>query len=403
VVAVLVLGCFGAVLDRRRHESFKGNFSGFLRLSRARVEANPMLAGRADIKDGLALEDTPGYDAQFMYAMTFDPFLLRYRDHLAQYQTFIDSPPYRYGRIGFSLLTKVLSGDRATLYPATMVLSILGAIGLSAFMLASAARGSGGSALAGALIILVPGFWTSLYAGLPEPVAAAALLSGYLCLRSRAWVAAGVLFAISVLVRETGCLLVLCLAVPLVTSGRWRVALGLLVLSIGPLVLWRLYVGWVFFPEFGTGAFPSLPDDFGGPFAGMVELWTALARGQYWTDVWELRRAAIGYSMVIAAGFGLASFLAIRKPGPVTIAAAGYGVMAILFNLKNVWVQAGNAERLTSDLLLMLALSTAVGFAGSAPRLRMAVRLFWIGVGVYVVVGGWDATYIRETFLPQLW
>jgi hypothetical protein len=151
--------------------------------------------------------------------MTFDPFLLRYRDHLAQYQTFIDSPPYRYGRIGFSLLTKVLSGDRATLYPATMVLSILGAIGLSAFMLASAARGSGGSALAGALIILVPGFWTSLYAGLPEPVAAAALLSGYLCLRSRAWVAAGVLFAISVLVRETGCLLVLCLAVPLVTSG----------------------------------------------------------------------------------------------------------------------------------------------------------------------------------------
>jgi hypothetical protein len=403
VVAGLVLGCFGAVLERRLHESFHGNYSGFLRLSRARIEANPMLVGRDDIKNGLALEDSPGYDAQFMYAMTFDPLLLRYRDQPAQYQPFIDSPPYRYGRIGFSFLTKVLSGDRETLYPATMVLSILGAIGLSALVLASAARGSGGSALWGALIILVPGFWTSLYAGLPEPVAAAALLSGYLCVRSRQWVAAGVLFAISVLVRETGALLVLCLAVSLVMSGRWRVALGILALSIGPLILWRLYVGWVFFPAFGAGAFPSPPDDFGAPFAGMVELWTAIARGQYWPDVWELRRAAVWYSMVIAAGFGLASFLAIRKPGPATIAAAGYGVMAILFNLKNVWVQAGNAERLTSDLLLMLALATAVGFAGYSPRLRTTVRVFWIGIGAYVLVGGWDATYIRETLLPVLW
>jgi hypothetical protein len=402
VVAGLVLGCFGAVVERRLQESFHGNYSGFLRLSRARIEANPMLVGRDDIKDALAPEDSPGYDAQFMYAMTFDPLLLRYRDQPAQYQAFIDSPPYRYGRIGFSLLTKILSGNRPALYPATMILSILGALGLSAFMLAAVAHRSGGSALWGMLIILVPGFWTSLFTGLPEPVAAAAVLAGYLCVRSRQWVAAGVLFAISVLVRETGALLVLCLAVSLVMSGRWRVALGLLALSIGPLVLWRLYVGWVFFPAFGAGAFPSPPDDFGAPFAGMIQLWTAIGGGQYWPDTWELRRAAVCYSMVIAAGFALASFLAIRKPGPVTITAAGYGVMAILFNLENVWVQPSNAERLTSDLLLMLALATAAGFAGYSPRLRTAVRVFWISIGAYVVLGGWDATFIRETVLPLL-
>jgi hypothetical protein len=362
-----------------------------------------MLVGRDDIKDALAPEDSPGYDAQFMYAMTFDPLLLRYRNQPEKYQPFIDSPPYRYGRIGFSLLTKILSADRSSLYPATMVLSILGALGLSGFMLASAARMSGTTALWGALIVLIPGFWTSLYAGLPEPVAAAALLSGYLCVRSRQSVAAGVLFAISVLVRETGALLVVCLAVSLVMSGRWRVALGLLALSIGPLVLWRLYVGWVFFPAFGAGAFPSPPDDFGLPFAGMIHLWSAISQGQYWPGVWELRRAAIWYSVVIAGAFGVASVLAIRRPSPVTIAAAGFGLMAILFNLKNVWVQAGNAERLTSDLLLMLALSTATGFASYSPRLRTALRIFWIGVGTYVLAGGWDAAYVRETFLPTLW
>jgi hypothetical protein len=403
LVAALVLACFGAVLERRLHEAFHGNYSGFLRLSRARIDANPMLEGRADVKQSLILEDSPGYDSQFMYAMTFDPFLMRYQNRPAMYQLFIDSPPYRYGRIGFSVLTKILSGDHWNLYPATMIKSILGALALCAFTIAVAARGSGGSALWGALIILVPGFWTSLYMGLPEPVAAAALLSGYLCVRSRQWVAAGLLFAVSILVRETGALLVVCLAASLIISGRWRVALGLLAMSIVPLILWRLYVGWVFFPEFGALAFPKPPDDFGAPFAGMINLWTAVARGQYWPDLWAMRRASLCYSMVVAGGFGLASVLAIKKPSPVTIASAGYGVMAILFNLKNVWVQAVNAERLTSDLLLTLALASAVGFPGYSRSLRTGVLIFWTAAAGYVWFGMFDAPYIRSTLLPGLW
>jgi LPXTG-site transpeptidase (sortase) family protein len=79
------------------------------------------MAGREDIAQSVRFSPDGGYDGQFFYFMTFDPFLTAFRHEPQRYGEYIDFPPYRYGRIGFSLLTKVFSGDRPAWYPATMV------------------------------------------------------------------------------------------------------------------------------------------------------------------------------------------------------------------------------------------------------------------------------------------
>ena len=78
-----------------------------------------------------------------MYFATFDPFLRVYKSTPATYGQIMDASPYRYGRIGFSLLTRVLSGGQWERYPVTMVWLILGALALTAFLLARIAQRHG--------------------------------------------------------------------------------------------------------------------------------------------------------------------------------------------------------------------------------------------------------------------
>jgi hypothetical protein len=56
---------------------------------------------------------------------------------------FIDNPPYRYGRIGFSALTRLVSAGRAERYPAVMVWLILAAHVALAAALAAVALATG--------------------------------------------------------------------------------------------------------------------------------------------------------------------------------------------------------------------------------------------------------------------
>jgi hypothetical protein len=104
----LVLGTYGAFLRHKLHVDYRGNYSGFLQLSLERFDHNPLVMDRPEIRRAVLLLDNSGYDGQFMYYMTFDPFMRRFDS----YRSVVDYPPYRFGRIGFSLMTKIASGDR---------------------------------------------------------------------------------------------------------------------------------------------------------------------------------------------------------------------------------------------------------------------------------------------------
>jgi hypothetical protein len=396
LVGLLVLGVYGTVVADRLRESYQGNYSGFLMVSARMFDRNPLLNTRADVRQSLVLDEGGGYDGQFMYFAAFDPFLRAFHDRPTAYRTVMDGAPYRYGRIGFSLLTRLLSAGRWQWFPVTMVWIVVGSLCLCAMLLAWTATANGQSPAIGALVVLVPGFWQSVQTGLPEPLAAAMLIGGCLCLL-RGWpVWAGVLFGASLLVRETGVLAVGALVVASLLSGRRREALMLGLISAAPVLLWRLYVAWILHPAFGVEALISHPPDLGWPLAGVRDLWLSIAQATYFPGVPELSRAGIVYPVLLVCGCALAAVLVIRRPNPLSVAALLYGILAICLNFEFIWVHVGNAQRGTYELFVMLALSSA-GSREYPSWLRNALRVFWGASAAYIFLAGFDALFIRSS------
>ena len=396
LVGLLVLGVYGTVVGDRLRESYQGNYSGFLMVSARMFDRNPLLNTRADVRQSLVLDEGGGYDGQFMYFAAFDPFLRAFHDRPTAYRTVMDGAPYRYGRIGFSLLTRLLSAGRWQWFPVTMVWIVVGSLCLCAMLLAWTATANGQSPAIGALVVLVPGFWQSVQTGLPEPLAAAMLIGGCFCLLRGWWVRAGLLFAASLLVRETGVLAVGTLVVASLLTGRRREALMLGLISAAPLLLWRLYVAWILHPAFGVEALISHPPDLGWPLAGVRDLWLSIAQATYFPGVPELSRAGIVYPVLLVCGCALAAVLVIRRPNPLSVAALLYGILAICLNFEFIWVHVGNAQRGTYELFVMLALSSA-GSREYPSWLRNALRVFWGASAAYIFLAGFDALFIRSS------
>jgi hypothetical protein len=396
IVAALVAACYYAVVRARVDDTYGGNYSGLLMVSKQGFNKNPLLNTREDVRDSLVLQDS-GYDGQYMYFSAFDPLLRQYKKAPSAYRNVMDAAPYRYGRIGFGLLTFAFSAGQWQRFPQTMTWLIVFSVFLAALVLARMAQGQTLSPALGASVLLVPGFWLSVQSSLPEPIAAAALLGGIFFISQSRWWLAAALFALSLLVRETGIVAVGCTLVAAMLSGNRRQALAVGAGAAGAVVLWRLYVAWVLFPDWGIEGLLFHPPDLGWPFKGIVDLWRLVARGQYYPGVPELSRAAITYPLLLVGGFGLAIALVVATPGATHVAAAVYALIAISLNLPAIWVHVGNAQRGTYELFLMLALS-GVAFRAYPRSIRVGLIVFWTAAALYVFLLGFDAGYIRSVF-----
>ena len=392
-VALLVVTAFALVVRSRLDRTFDGNYSGFLIVARDNFDRNPMLNQRADIRASVWLQES-GYDAEFMYFEVFDPFIRVFHDTPKRYGEFIDFPPYRYSRIGFSLLTKVVTLDRWQWYPAGMIWLILAGLFASSFILGGIARDQGASPLWGATVLLVPGFWRSLQSGLPEPLAVAWLLGGYWALTRRHWLVAGACFAASLLTRETDIVIIGLLLAWDFFSGRRREAFLAGLVAVAPLAAWRTYVGLTFFQGWGWDAFFPSPNDLETPFKGLVDLRHMIATGAYFHDI---AVPAILFAVLMIAACALAVAFAIRRPSALTLANLFYVWVAICFSYGAVWLHVGNAERITYELFILLALGS---IESSRTRgLRWAVYGFWAASALYVFAGTYEADFIRQAIL----
>jgi hypothetical protein len=389
------------VFGGRLFDSYHGNYSGFLQISRSTFDRNPILKDRSDVRDSLVLSEGRGYDGQFFYYEVFDPLIWRFRDHPSTYRHFIDAPPYRFSRIGYSLLTKIVSLDRWQFYPATMVWLVFGSIVLCAIVLGALAFEGGLTQASGLLIVLIPGFWQSLQSALPEPIAAATLLAGYLCVTRRYWWYAGILFAISLTIRETGVLFVLSVAGLGFISERPRDIVRLLVASLSLIILWKVYVGWRLFSDWGAEAFLFHPRDFDLPFSGVARLWSSVVHRLYYPGVPELSRAGVWYPLLLLAATVFAVVAVVRMPSAASVAALCYAAIAISLNFDNMWVHVGNVERGTFELFMMLAL-VSLGFHSFSRTGRWSLMAFWASTAAYIFCSGIDAEYIREAFLSAV-
>jgi hypothetical protein len=401
--AGLVVGAvFLSFASYRISEMYGGNPSGLLVISKRLFDRNPMLRERDDIRYNLHLDPHAGYDAQFFYFMAFDPFITTFRNETREYRAFVDAPPYRYGRIGFVWLTKMFSGNQQLRYPITMIALVLSALVLCGSLLAAIARHYGWSPWYGALIILVPGFWQSVEVTLPEPLAIAFLLAGYLCLLRKQWWACGVCLGASMLIRESGGALVLALPIGLFFAGKRRESIIIALLAFVPVVVWKVFVGWVFFDEFGMEAVAPHPDNGGPPFGGIWHMWAAIQQGEYVNGTWELARAGVFYAFLTTAASALAVMAVVTRPSPTAFGALAYALMTITFNYRGIWIHPANAQRVTIDLFVILAL-LFLQTPRDRPLARRAFTVFWGLSALYVFVGTFEASFIQRSMFHWFW
>jgi hypothetical protein len=398
LVAVLVLLPFVFVMRERLNGTYLGNYSGFIQIGTVFVEQSPYIAHQPDVLRTLVVEKG-GYDGQFMYYAAWDPLMRAYHTDPARFEGLMDTPPYRFGRIGYVWLTWLASFGDWHRFPKTMVWLDLVAIFAAALALAVAARDLSVNVLWGLVALLIPAFWQSMETTLPEPVAAALLLLGYLAWRRGQWLWAGGLLAVSLLVRETGAVFVVILTTAMVLRGERRDAVRLGALALAPFVLWHLYVGWVLYPGWGLQGFFFKPELLGVPFAGFVTLWSHVRAGDYEMD---LARAAWWLPVLLVAAWIFAVSAVLAKPSALTIAGAVYATIAVSLNYTMVWVHTRNGERVTYEVFVLLALVSAELVSRS--RLwRTGILAFWALSGFYVFWIGFDAAFFRETLLSPIW
>jgi len=331
--------------------TFGGNYSGFVRISRTVAEEVPFLQERPDVARSLIVYDA-GYDGQFAYFMAFDPLARRFADNPNLYRPFVDNPPYRYGRIGFSALIRLVSAGQPGRFPASMLWIVLAAHCALATLLASRAVRHGSPPFAALWYLAIPAFTPSLLAALPEALAAALIVGGVLGWETRRRGLAAVSFAAALLVRETA--IVPLLAFTLAAGWRdWKNSGRVLGAAVTPVAAWRLFVAWRMFPAFGWASIAPNPGDFGMPFAGLGRLFAA---GITHAQPQPEGAAAVAFPIVLTAAVALVALLLSVRRGPLEIAAAVYAMVAVSLNYSHIWSHVPSGERGTFELFLCLLL-----------------------------------------------
>ena len=155
-----------------------------------------------------------GYDGQFYYRFAFDPVDW----HRTAFGITIDHP-YRYTRIGYSVVVWLLSaGGHGRLLPLVLVLVNLLSVAAMAWLGGLLARESGRHALWGLLFAAYFGLVVSVGRDTSEPLADACLLGGLLAYRHRRFVLAALLVGYAVFTNEP----VLVLPVVLALTRLWQ-------------------------------------------------------------------------------------------------------------------------------------------------------------------------------------
>jgi hypothetical protein len=289
------------------------------------------------------------YDGQFNYFMAYDPFLSRFKSDPRTYDLFIDEPAYRYGRIGFPLLAKAVALDNPRDYPKAMIWLIVLSHFAGAFFFLRILLFFGRHPLWTLTYLLVPGFYYSLYVGLPESLCLAlclAALSFYLrdgTLSAAAPAAAALFF------RETAAILILVLAAVELFRKRRPGRAILYAGSLAPYVLWKAFVTWRLFEANGWKSLTIAPGDFAVPFAGFADLLGKIVNGTY---PGSYAATSAVYAVLLTGLFAVSLYLLVKERAVLTLVFALFSLLAVSLNYGMVWLGPLNGIRLTSEAFL---------------------------------------------------
>jgi hypothetical protein len=223
---------------------------------------------------------------------------------------------------------------------------------------------------------------SSLASALPEALAGALLVAGFACWERKQMVWAALAFAGALLVRETAIVLVGALFVATLRQDARRTAL-VLAASVVPIAAWRLFVAARLFPDWGWRAIAASPGDLGVPFAGLIRLAST---------------GTFAFPLLLAAGLALALWAVRERVGPLAIAAAVYGVVAVSLGYDKIWSHLPSGERGTFELFVCLLL-LLFERGGRTGVMRGGLVALFVGLLAYTFVAAPDAATSRAALL----
>ncbi len=208
---------------------------------------------------------TEGYDGQFNYYIARDP------NTAAQY---LDVPAYRFQRILFPVVGRLLSLGQTDLIPWAFLLINLVALALGTALLENLLvqfRVSRWYALTYGLTL---GIFGSVRLSLSEPLAYPLILGGITLARNRQWLWTAFIFAIAALAKETTLIFAGAYVLYLFTQRDWKNGLLLGFISVLPFAIWQLIL-FKTLGSFGIGSGGAQATSFEMiPLMGIIRIWT---------------------------------------------------------------------------------------------------------------------------------
>lgn len=213
-----------------------------------------------------------GYDGQFFYRLSIDPFTRKVTDHGVT----LDGAAYRQQRILYPLVTHLLSAGKASRLPVLLIVVNVLALLIIVLSFTLTALHFGRSALWGLAPLTLGGLWFAVSRDLAEPLTLACLSLAFLAAVKNKILLSGIALSFAVLTRETSLIFVVGFAIAHLRlwqsekdtlSGKDRIHRGLAValpfVTFLALQLW-IYLSWGILGPSQGGS------NFGFPFRGLV-------------------------------------------------------------------------------------------------------------------------------------
>jgi hypothetical protein len=323
-----------------------------------------------------------GYDGQFYYRFAFDPFNWR----PTAFGITIDHP-YRYTRIGYSVVAWVLSaGGHGRVLPLVLVVVNLLCVAAMAWLGGLLARESGRHALWGLLFTAYFGLVVSVGRDTSEPLADACLLGGLLAYRHRRFVLAALLLAYAVFTNEP----VLVLPVALALTRLWQMC-GRRARP-GPQDLAWVLPGFLYAALQGIqhAVVPGTAGGVADASANLTWPFTALVAGldrdlhrMSWTHLGRYDYNLIEF--LALTGFVVAGFLVLRSttaPIHERVAFIGFVVLELVIASSQFWYSVFGEGRTYIDAYVM----AVVLLLATPDRVLKNRHLAWLAAAVVLAL-----------------
>jgi hypothetical protein len=335
--------------------NYGGNWTGLFCIG-DKLALPPSLADR----DLYRVPQSQGYDGQFYYYVSHDPFLQ------SEFLQYVDNSPLRWRRILLPALAHVMAFGRADFIAPAYIGIVLASVFAGSWWLSRLCQSASYNPFWGLSFLTVPAVATSLdRMTVDSLLAALSVAFGYYGVHQPSWRIYPVLL-LAPLVRETGLVLPAAFGLFCIFHRRFREAALGMVMAI-PWLGWTLFIHARLWSD-GTPWLSAIP------FSGLVVRTFEPVQFEI-TGQWLAMAAFLDYLALLGLWFGVwlaAGFIWKKKFGLLELATAIFAGSAMFVAKPDVWADAYAFARTMSPMLIWLAL---IGIAAHSLKLLIPLAL----------------------------